>query len=224
MSLRSAEPKQGVRRWLSSFLVPGRGTTAEQQPLLPVYSPRDTDGYILARNNITTVVWTAYINVYGHKFVQREQLSVDEEFRLCREEIDKACSKILIIYRSKPAHFWLVGWIEIFDYAMMVVMGAIAATSVKYNVYIRSFNDITGAYVMEELIFPLKTQHMHMVGESLIHRTVLEIEYTFGPNILAAIASRNDQRFRGAELLDKEIISKFKKRYGDDKLKAFIAS
>ena len=94
----------------------------------------------------------------------------------------------------------------------------------KYREEVRSFNEIAAAYVMEELIYPLKTDRMHMVGESLIYRTVREIEYTFGARILAAIASRKDQHFRSDELQDKGIIRKFKARYGGEKLKAFIAS
>jgi hypothetical protein len=213
------QQKHGVSRWLPSFW--RRGTSESQQPLL--YSPHESDEYRVAKDNINTIICRAYINVYGHKFVQEKRLPADEESRRCREELEKAWSKIMTIYDSKPRYFWLVGWVEILDHATMGILDVIAATCVKYNEEIRSFNDIAAAYVIKELVYHLKSDRMYMDGESLIHRTVREFEYTFGPIILDAIASRKDQHFRSYELRDKEIIGKFKARYGGAKLKAFIS-
>ena len=213
------QPKHGVSRWLPSFR--SRGTSESQQPLL--YVPHESAEYRDAKNSINTIISRAYINVYGHKFVQEKRLTAVEESILCREEINQAWHKITAIYYSKSYYFWLVGWADILDHATMGILDVIAATCGKYNEGLRTFNDIAAAYVIKELVYDLKSDRMYMGGESLIHRTVREFEYTFGPIILDAIASRKDQHFRSYELRDKEIIGKFKARYGGAKLKAFIS-
>ena len=61
-------------------------------------------------------------------------------------------------------------------------------------------------------------------GNSLLYKTVRESNFKFGPEILAAIASRNDQRFRKSELEDKAVIRLFKKRYDPKVFDAFVAN
>ena len=92
-------------------------------------------------------------------------------------------------------------------------------TSSGDSPYIRSCKDIAAAYVMKSLLFPLTVS-----GDSLLYKTVRESDFKFGPEILAAIASRNDQRFRKSELEDKAVIRLFEERYQRKVGNGFVAT
>ena len=54
---------------------------------------------------------------------------------------------------------------------------------------------------------------MYAQRQSLLYRCVRETSHVFGPETLAMIASRYDQCFREAELLDHAAMDLFEKRY-----------
>ena len=77
----------------------------------------------------------------------------------------------------------------------------------------KAWEDNCAAYVMSALLFPLKRGMSDPDDESLLYKTVRYTNYAFGPEVMAAIASRSDQRFREVELHDKAVIKTFEKRY-----------
>ena len=77
----------------------------------------------------------------------------------------------------------------------------------------KAWEDNCAAYVMTALLFPLKHGMSDPDDESLLYKTVRYTNYAFGPEVMAAIASRNDQRFRESELDDTAVIKTFERRY-----------
>lgn len=73
--------------------------------------------------------------------------------------------------------------------------------------------DAVAAYVMMELLFPLKFNTIGYDCESLLYKTVFYSSFKFGDAVFAAVVSRNDQLFRELELNDDAVIDLFEKRY-----------
>ena len=216
--------------WLSSFFA--RSATAEQQqPLLS--SPREvteTEEFMDEKREIEEIAMKVFVDVFTHRFVPRETGAAVLKLRnagdamiLDRREIDSANRKIVRILRSISGE--LIDWniaSRLIDHAIWALMTMVSMTSSGDSPYIRSCKDIAAAYVMKALLFPLKRGSVS--GDSLLYKTVRESDFKFGPEILAAIASRNDQRFRKRELEDKAVIGLFKKRYEPKAFSAFVAN
>jgi hypothetical protein len=78
----------------------------------------------------------------------------------------------------------------------------------------RALMDGAVAYVMRNLLFPHKRPHTRAyAGHSLLYQTNCRINFTFGPEVFAAIVSCKDHLFREWELNDTVAISAFEKRY-----------
>ena len=215
--------------WLSSFFA--RSATAEQQPLLS--SPREateTEEYMDEKREIEDIALKAFVDVFTHRFVPREtraavlkRRNAGDAMILDQREIDNSNRKIVRILHSISGE--LIDWniaSRLIDHAIWALLTMVSMTSSGDSPYIRSCKDIAAAYVMKTLLFPLKRRYVS--GDSLLYKTVRESNFKFGPEILAAIASRNDQRFRKPELEDKAVIRLFKKRYDSKVFGAFVAN
>jgi hypothetical protein len=233
MSLVASPHSDG---WLSSLFASVCKTTAatteEQQPLL--YSPREapeTEEFMEAKREIEHIATECFIDVFTYRFVPREPNAAvlklrreDEAMILVRREIVGAEKEIVSILQEISGDTVIIDQpvaSRLIDHAIWALMTMVSMTIIGNSPYMLSCKDIAAAYVMKALLFPLKRAPVG--GDSLLYKTVRESNFKFGPEILAAIASRNDQRFRGAELDDKAVIRLFKERYGAANFEAFVA-
>ena len=213
--------------WLPSFFA--RSATAEQrQPLLS--SPREATEFMDEKREIEDIAMQVFVVVFTHRFLPSplraavlKRRNAGDAMILDQREIDSAHRKIVRILRSISGELIDRNIASrLIDHAIWALMTMVSMTSSGNTAYIRSCKDIAAAYVMKALLFPLKRGSVS--GDSLLYKTVRESDFKFGPEILAAIASRNDQRFRKSELEDKAVIRLFKKRYNPKVFDAFVAN
>jgi hypothetical protein len=218
--------------WLSSFFA--RSASAEQlQPLLS--SPREateTEEFMDEKREIEEIAMKVFVDVFTHRFLPSplrgpraavlKRRNAGDAMILDQIEIDSANRKIVRILRSISGELIDRNIASrLIDHAIWALMTMVSMTSSGNTAYIRSCKDNAATYVMKALLFPLKRGSVS--GDSLLYKTVRESNFKFGPEILAAIASRNDQRFRKSELEDKAVIGLFKKRYDPKVFDAFVA-
>jgi hypothetical protein len=91
---------------------------------------------------------------------------------------------------------------------------ALLVIATRRSAYTPEVKDGAVAYVMRNLLFPHKRPHTRAyAGHSLLYQTICRINFTFGPEVFAAIVSCKDHLFRKWELNDTVAISAFEKRY-----------
>ena len=222
--------------WLSSLFATARKPTAvdslAKQPLL--YSPREateSEEFMDAKDKIEHIAMRCFIDVFTYRFVPREQnaavLKLRDEYDamdLAQREIVGAQKEIMRILQAISGDTVLINQpvaSRLIDHAIWALMTMVSETSIGYYPQTLSRKDIAAAQVMRALLLPLKREAVG--GDSLLYKTVRESNFKFGPEILDAIASRKDQRFRESELEDKAVIRLFKARYGAANFGAFVA-
>jgi hypothetical protein len=170
----------------------------ERRPLLPRVAKREIEGIALK----------VFVDVFTYRVLHKAPASKE------RLAIDVANKKIVRILPMDCG--------DVIDDAVWELMSMVSFRGEDYTPYIRSCKDAAAAYVINNLLLPLKRTATY--GDSLLYRAVRESNFKFGPEILAAIASRNDQRFSKSELEDKAVIRLFKERYGAANFEAFVAN
>ena len=107
---------------------------------------------------------------------------------------------------------------QVVDEALWQVLHMSATVAAHHDSAVQDRVDKTTAAVLSALyphkpMMTLTTQNHTANRASLLYRCVRETQHVFGPETLAMIASRYDQCFREAELLDHEAMDLFEKRY-----------
>jgi hypothetical protein len=101
---------------------------------------------------------------------------------------------------------------QVVDEALWQVLHMSATVAARHDSAVQERVDKTTAAVLSAL-YPHKPIMTPANRASLLYRCVRETQHVFGPETLAMIASRYDQCFREAELLDHEAMDLFEKRY-----------
>jgi len=101
---------------------------------------------------------------------------------------------------------------QVVDEVLWQVLHMSATVAAHHDSAVRDRVDKTTAAVLSAL-YPHKPMMTPANRASLLYRCVRETQHVFGPETLAMIASRYDQCFREAELLDHEAMDLFEKRY-----------
>jgi hypothetical protein len=229
----SRSPLRGrfASSWLPSFFARRSAVFAADtaEPLLSSYCEASdlrsgTQEFIDARDEIEYIVMEVFVKVFGYRYGPRpdgkRRRDEAEASDLSSREIDSAHRKIVRILQSTSDE--VIGWnavarlIDRVTWALLTMLSD-SETDRSNSPYIKSCKDKTAAYVMEALLFPLKLPQSHGTlnqgGDSLIYKMVRKSDFVFGPAVLAAVASRNDQRFRASELADIDVIRTFESRY-----------
>jgi hypothetical protein len=107
---------------------------------------------------------------------------------------------------------------QVVDEALWQVLHMSATVAARHDSAVQDRVDKTTAAVLSALyphkpMMTLTTQNHTANRASLLYRCVRETQHVFGPETLAMIASRYDQCFREAELLDHAAMDLFEKRY-----------
>jgi len=101
---------------------------------------------------------------------------------------------------------------QVVDEALWQVLHMSATVAARHDSAVQERVDKTTAAVLSAL-YPHKPIMTPANRASLLYRCVRETQHVFGPETLAMIASRYDQCFREAELLDHAAMDLFEKRY-----------
>jgi hypothetical protein len=101
---------------------------------------------------------------------------------------------------------------HVVDETLWKVLHMSATVSAHHDTAVQCRVDKTTAAVLSSL-YPHKPMLILANRASLLYRCVRETSHVFGPETLAMIASRYDQCFREAELMDHEAMDLFEKRY-----------
>jgi hypothetical protein len=140
---------------------------------------------------------------------------------LDRENIDISAVKITSILKAVGGYSGNINWdgaASLIDYAIWGLMAFVSENSAHY-----AMADGVAAYVMRELLFPMKVDTMKHDCGSLLYKTVRYSDFKFGRAVFAAVVSRNDQLFRASELEDTGTIRLFEERYSGDLVDSFKA-
>lgn len=237
MSVATHSPNSS---WLPSFFTrqPSE-TAAEHETLLSSHMAShmdeecESENFMDAKKVIEDIALRLFVDVFTYRYVPKDpQATVlvrrdAEEARVfVNGETYSSHLKIVRLLHFMSGSTGVIDWkiaTRLIDHALWALMTMVSITN-KGRPFISSFQDSAAAYVMKELLFPLKRDMSNQDGESLLYKAVRRTDYVFGPEILAAIASRNDQRFRESELDDKAVIRTFEKRYKTKVGKGFVAS
>jgi hypothetical protein len=223
MSATTNSPNAGSS-WLPSLFT--KRPTAVRQPLLyptkgraPTYESED---FIYAKKDVEDITLRLFYNVLTHKYAPRTsrngalvQRDASESMLLASRDIDNANRQIGRILHFMSGDTGLIDWniaTRLIEHAIWALIEMVSRPK-NETPRTKAWNDNCAAYVMSALLFPLKRGMSDPDGESMLYKTVRYTKYAFGPKVMAAIASRNDQRFRESELDDKTVIKAFERRY-----------
>lgn len=210
--------------WLSSVFTAADASV--RQPLLyptegraPTYESED---FMDAKKDVEDITLKLFYNVFTHKYVPRASINgalvqrdASESMLSASRDIDNANRQIVCILQFMSGGTVLIDWniaTRLIDHAIWALIQMVSRPK-NETPWTKACEDKSAAYVMTALLFPLKRGMSDPDDESLIYKTVRYTNYAFGPEVMAAIASRSDQRFREAELHDKAVIKTFEKRY-----------
>jgi hypothetical protein len=210
--------------WLSSVFTSADASV--RQPLLyptegraPTYESED---FMDAKKDVEDITLKLFYNVFTHKYVPRASINgalvqrdASESMLSASRDIDNANRQIVCILQFMSEDSVLIDWniaTRLIDHAIWALIEMVSRPKDE-TPWAKACEDKSAAYVMTALLFPLKRGMSDPDDESLIYKTVRYTNYAFGPEVMAAIASRSDQRFREVELHDKAVIKTFEKRY-----------
>jgi hypothetical protein len=217
--------------WLSSFFARQRSeTAAEQDTLLSSLRECESEDFLAAKKEIESIALAVFIKVFEYRYLARDPALMPDAAAaryLKTQDLADAHLKIVDIVRSisddESLYDWKISSI-LMDHAIWAILSMVATTMIaRPNPYVQSCQDDTAAYVMRALLFDMKDDVLNTGKESLLYKAVRYTKYVFGHKVLAAIASRNDQRFRPRELADKDVIRTFEKRYKTKVSQGFVA-
>lgn len=210
--------------WLSSVFTAADASV--RQPLLyptegraPTYESED---FMDAKKDVEDITLKLFYNVFTHKYVPRASINgalvqrdASESMLSASRDIDNANRQIVCILQFMSEDSVLIDWniaTRLIDHAIWALIEMVSRPKDE-TPRTKEWEDNCAAYVMSALLFPLKRGMSDPDDESLLYKTVRYTNYAFGPEVMAAIASRSDQRFREVELHDKAVIKTFEKRY-----------
>jgi hypothetical protein len=210
--------------WLSSVFTSADASV--RQPLLyptegraPTYESED---FMDAKKDVEDITLKLFYNVFTHKYVPRASINgelvqrdASESMLSASRDIDNANRQIVCILQFMSEDSVLIDWniaTRLIDHAIWALIEMVSRPKDE-TPRTKEWEDNCAAYVMSALLFPLKRGMSDPDDESLLYKTVRYTNYAFGPEVMAAIASRSDQRFREVELHDKAVIKTFEKRY-----------
>jgi len=210
--------------WLSSVFTAADASV--RQPLLYPTEGRaltyESEDFMDAKKDVEDITLKLFYNVFTHKYVPRASINgalvqrdASESMLSASRDIDNANRQIVCILQFMSEDSVLIDWniaTRLIDHAIWALIEMVSRPKDE-TPWAKACEDKSAAYVMTALLFPLKRGMSDPDGESLLYKTVRYTNYAFGPEVMAAIASRSDQRFRESELHDKAVIKTFEKRY-----------
>jgi hypothetical protein len=178
----------------------------------------ESEAFLRADYAIQAIARIAFDEVVEHRerlhFRRKEQLSgSDPDERSIR---DAALKISRVLWEMKEDEGTAV--VDLYAAGRLAdrAIWALLVIATRRSAYAPEVKDGAVAYVMRNLLFPHKRPHTRGVNpghHSLLYQTICLINFTFGPEVFAAIVSCKDHLFRKWELNDTVAISAFEKRY-----------
>ena len=198
-----------LKSWLPSFSGFSASADGEQQPLLHSTTQQEPGPEsFVSKRKIEDIVLMVFYDVFTYRFVPINTSGSEgsgskvklvtyneaEAMKLSGEKIDAALMEIVAILRLQTE-----ADAKLIDHAVWaLMMAATFRMGAKHaSPYARSCKDITAAYVMKTLLFPLKCGTAMYDGENQLYKLQRHNRvrgFDLGPAVLAAIASRPASR------------------------------
>ena len=182
---------------------------------LPAYSETGN-----AEHDIASIAVHAFANIYNYRCATpRMWKTFTAKEMVERQIIASADANINRIMIASSPHKWIdrEDSSKQIDYAIWRLLTMVSTLEDPTGEI-----DRTAAYVMMDLLYPLKSDTLIYGGNSLLYKTLRFIDFKFGVGLFGTILLRNDQRFRKSEL-NNEVIRKFEIRYKTKLAGRFIA-
>jgi hypothetical protein len=173
---------------------------------LPAYSETGN-----AEHDIASIAVHAFADIYNYRCgTPRMWKNFRDKVTVEKQIIASAEANINRIMIALSPHPWIdrEDSSKKIDYAIWRLLTMVSTLEDKTGEI-----DLTAAYVMMDLLYPQKSDTLLYDGNSLLYKTVREIDFKFGVGLFGTILSRNDQRFRTIELEDTKVIQLFEMRY-----------
>ena len=184
---------------------------------LPAYSETGN-----AEHDIASIAVHAFADIYNYRCgTPRMWKNFRDKVTVEKQIIASAEANINRIMIASSPHKWIdrEDSSKQIDYAIWRLLTMVSTLEDPTGEI-----DLTAAYVMMDLLYPLKSDTLIYDGNSLLYKTVRESDFKFGVGLFETILLRNDQRFRSSELEDTKVIRLFEMRYKTELADRFKAT